>query len=77
MVYYNHKREREARWAPKAKATEGPEGLPPKQKGDKEMKDHIQRARCFKGYARRDVTNKQARSRVKNEDRKALKREDN
>ncbi len=41
------------------------------------MKDHIQRARCFKGYARRDVTNKQARSRVKNEDRKALKREDN
>jgi hypothetical protein len=43
----------------------------------KKMKDHIQRARCFKGYARRDVTNKQARSRVKNEDRKALKREDN
>ena len=41
------------------------------------MKDHIQRARCFKGYVRRDVTNKQARSRVKNEDRKAFKREDN
>lgn len=29
------------------------------------MKDIFQQARCFKGYARRDVTNKWARARIK------------
>ena len=37
------------------------------------MKDTFQRARCFKKYARRDVTNKQARSRLKAETRKEIK----
>jgi hypothetical protein len=34
------------------------------------MRDTFQRARSFKKYARRDVTNKQARSRIKQADRK-------
>ena len=39
----------------------------------KEMKDYIQRARCYKGYARRDVTNKTARARAKREVKKEEK----
>ena len=37
------------------------------------MKDYIQRARCYKGYARRDVTNKTARARAKREIKKEEK----
>ena len=40
------------------------------------MRDYYQKARAFKGYARRDVTNKQARSRIKAQDRKEQKKED-
>ena len=39
------------------------------------MKDHIQRARCYKGYARLDVNNKTARSRAKREAKKEIKEE--
>ena len=34
------------------------------------MKDLYQRARSYKGYARKDVKNKTARSRIKQADRK-------
>jgi len=37
------------------------------------MKDAYQRARCYKGYARRDVKNKTARARIKNEVKKEIK----
>lgn len=30
------------------------------------MKDIFQQVRCSKGYARRDVSNKQARAKIKN-----------
>lgn len=36
------------------------------------MKDLYQRARSYKGYARRDVKNKTARSRIKVETRKEI-----
>lgn len=39
------------------------------------MKDYIQRARCYKGYARLDVSNKAARSRAKREAKKESKEE--
>ena len=39
------------------------------------MKDSYQRIRVFKGYARHDVTNKQARARIKAQDRKEMKKE--
>lgn len=38
------------------------------------MKDYIQRVRCYKGYARRDVSNKTARTRAKREARKEMER---
>ena len=37
------------------------------------MKDYIQRARSYKGYARQDVTNKTARARAKREIKKEEK----
>jgi len=40
------------------------------------MKDTYQRIRSYKGYARLDVTNKQARARIKAQDRKEQKKED-
>ena len=40
------------------------------------MKDSFQKVRCFKGYARLDVSNKQARARLKAEIRKELKKGD-
>jgi hypothetical protein len=43
-----------------------------KNKGDRKMKDLYQRARSYKGYARRDVKNKTARSRIKVETRKEI-----
>ena len=39
------------------------------------MKDYIQRARCYKGYARLDVTNKTARARAKKEIKNEMKKE--
>lgn len=39
------------------------------------MKDHIQRARCYKGFARFDVSNKTARARAKREAKKEIKEE--
>ena len=39
------------------------------------MKDAYQRIRSYKGYARLDVTNKQARARIKAETRKEIKKE--
>lgn len=39
------------------------------------MKDYMQRARTYKGYARLDVSNKTARSRAKAEIKKELKKE--
>ena len=39
------------------------------------MKDYMQRARSYKGYARLDVTNKTARSRAKREVKKEMKEE--
>ena len=39
------------------------------------MKDYMQRARTYKGYARLDVKNKTARARAKAEIKKELKKE--
>ena len=40
------------------------------------MKDVFQQVRSQKGYARRDVSNRQARAKIKNRLRKEMKKED-